>query len=96
MGGAELGYGLGFDRVIDDYKFGYDSGKRANLLVVNGEYENRRDQLRIQRPKVADYIQDALNREHALVFDSGLYKIYAPPTNNKYATSKFQNPTKNY
>jgi hypothetical protein len=96
MGGAELGYGLGFDRVIDDYKFGYDSGKRANLLVVNGEYENRRDELRTQRPQVADYIQDALNREHSLVFDSGSYKIYAPSTNNKYATSKFQDPIKNY
>jgi hypothetical protein len=78
MGGAELGYALGFDRVIDDYKLGYDSGKRANLLAVNAAYEEWRETIRIQRPEVDRYIQNTLSRDYDLVFDFGAYQIYAP------------------
>lgn len=78
MGGAELGYALGFDRVIDDHTLGYDSRKRANLLAVNADYEEWRETFRTQRPEVDHYIQDTLSRNYDLVFDSGAYKIYAP------------------
>jgi hypothetical protein len=78
MGGAELGYSLGFNRVIDDYKLGYDSHKRANLLAVNAEYEESQETLRTQRPEVDLYIHETLSRNYDLVFDSGAYRIYAP------------------
>jgi hypothetical protein len=78
IGGAELGYALGFDRVIDDHTLGYDSRKRANLLVVNADYERWREIFRTQRPEVDHYIEATLNRNYGLVFNSGAYKIYVP------------------
>jgi len=38
MGSAELGFGLGFDRVLDDANLGYYSGKRADFIVIDSNY----------------------------------------------------------
>jgi 4-amino-4-deoxy-L-arabinose transferase-like glycosyltransferase len=88
MGGAELGYGLGFDRVIDDYDFGYESGKQANLLVVNDRYQEEQAKLRRKRPEVDQYIENTLSRKYSFMFDSGAYRIYALSNTRAYGSAR--------
>jgi hypothetical protein len=75
IGGAELGYGLSFDRVIDDEALGYHSGKHADLIAINAEYEDTQNSMRKEGLEYR-YIKELLMRKYALVFDSGAYKVY--------------------
>ena len=80
MGGTELGFGLGFDLVKDDYELGFHSGWRPSWIVIGGGYRAQFDLFRQWRPEVWRFVQHRLNDEYAKVFDDGYYTVYALPS----------------
>ena len=83
MGGTELGFGLGFDNVKDDYKLGFYSGWRPARIVIGESYRAQFDLFRQRRPELWRYVQHRLRDEYVKVFDDGYYAVYLvqqPPT----------------
>ena len=79
MGGAELGFGLGFDNVKDDYKLGFYSGWRPSRIVIGEGYRAQFDLFRQHRPDLWRYVQHRLTDEYVKVFDDGSYAVYLAP-----------------
>ena len=77
MGGAELGFGLGFDNVKDDYKLGFYSGWRPARIVIGESYRAQFDLFRQRRPELWRYVQHRLADEYVKVFDDGSYAVYS-------------------
>ena len=76
MGGTELGFGLGFDNVKDDYKLGFYSGWRPARIVIGEGYRAQFDLFRQSRPELWRYVQHRLADEYVKVFDDGFYAVY--------------------
>jgi 4-amino-4-deoxy-L-arabinose transferase-like glycosyltransferase len=79
MGSAVLGFDLGYERIVDDVRFGFNSGKRADLIVINDVYE---DTIRFYRAggegaELAQHVNNLLTQEYELVYDRNFYQIYA-------------------
>jgi len=79
MGSAVLGFGLGYERVIDDVRFGFKSGRKPDFFVVNDTYE---ETIRYYRSggegaELARHINNLLTQEYRLVYDENFYQIYA-------------------
>ena len=78
MGSPELAFELGFsDRLVDDVKLGFVSGKQPAYVVVERRYEEWFDYARQQEPATFRHIQALLNERLAVVYDQAGYKIYA-------------------
>ncbi|MGB8506829.1 MAG: glycosyltransferase family 39 protein [Pyrinomonadaceae bacterium] len=78
MGSSATGFGLGFpDTLVDDVKLGYYSGKRADFIVVDPEYEGTLEAFKDRQPEVYAYFGKLFNEDFRLVHDEGAYKIYA-------------------
>ena len=79
MGSAVLGFGLGYDRVIDDVRFGFNTGRRADFLVVNDVYEEGINHYRAggEGAALQAHINKMLTQEYELVYDRNFYQIYA-------------------
>jgi hypothetical protein len=75
MGSAELGFQIGFERLTDDYRLGYYSGKRAAVIVVEENYEGRFRRYQTQEPAVFRHVMKTLS-EARKVFDNGRYRVY--------------------
>jgi len=78
MGSAVLGFEFGYERVLDDVRFGFRTGKRPDYLVVNDVYA---DSIRHYRAggegaELARHMNNLLTREYELVYDKNLYQIY--------------------
>jgi len=77
---GELGDGLklGFTpALIDDYRLGYRSGKRADLIVMDeGRYQPWTALLAEQDPGNYAFIQRLLREEYRVVYDRPGYRIY--------------------
>jgi len=77
MGSAELGFGLGFpDNFIDDWRLGFYSGKKPDLIVVGKQYEGMFNGLRSSEPEIYRHITETLNREYHQVYDYNSIKIF--------------------
>ncbi|HEV2801804.1 MAG TPA: glycosyltransferase family 39 protein [Pyrinomonadaceae bacterium] len=78
MGSAVLGFEYGYERVIDDVRFGFNTGKRADFLVVNDVYVDAINHYRAggEGAELARHMNDLLTREYELVYDENFYQIY--------------------
>ncbi|MDQ1522651.1 MAG: hypothetical protein QOE47_575 [Pyrinomonadaceae bacterium] len=79
MGSAVLGFGMGYERVLDDVRFGFNTGKRADFLVINDVYEDSIKHYRAggEGAELARHMNNLLDSEYRLVYDEHLYRIYA-------------------
>jgi len=80
MASAEFGIPLRFDkRLIDDFRLGYRSGKRPDLIVMDTpRYCLWTALLRNQDAGNYRYIQDLL-ASYRVVYDHGAYRMYERP-----------------
>lgn len=79
MGSAVLGFGLGYERVIDDVRFGFKTGRKPDFFVINDTYE---ETIRYYRSggegaELAAHMNRLLGQEYELVYDRNFYQIYA-------------------
>jgi hypothetical protein len=79
MGSAVLGFEYGYERVLDDVRFGFNTGKRPDFLVVNDVYEEAITHYRAggEGVELQRHVNDLLTREYELVYDRNFYQIYA-------------------
>lgn len=79
MGSAVLGFGMGYERVIDDVRFGFNTGKRPDFLVINDVYEDTISHYRAggEGAELAQHVNRMLEQEYRLVYDEHFYRIYA-------------------
>lgn len=78
MGSAVLGFEYGYERVTDDVRFGFNTGRRADFLVVNDVYVDAINHYRAggEGAQLARHMNDLLTREYELVYDQNFYQIY--------------------
>lgn len=79
MGSAVLGFEYGYDRVIDDVRFGFNTGKRPDFLVVNDVYQEGVSHYRAggEGAELQRHVNNLLGQEYELVYDKNFYQIYA-------------------
>jgi 4-amino-4-deoxy-L-arabinose transferase-like glycosyltransferase len=77
IGSAELGFGLGFDRVKDDASLGYYSGKRPDFIVIDGNYRAHLADLAHTRPVVYASLRNMLQTAYQPLYANALYTVYA-------------------
>jgi hypothetical protein len=80
MASAEFGIPLNFDsRLIDDYRLGYRSGKKADLIVMDTQrYLPWDELLQDQDPDNYRYIRGLLSN-YSVIYNQGGYRIYSRP-----------------
>lgn len=76
IGSAELAFGVGFDRVIDDLRLGYYSGKKPDFVVVGGTYEGLFGTLKTKEPEVYKHVTTLLTEQCREVYQETPYRIY--------------------
>jgi hypothetical protein len=76
IGSAELGFQVGFDRVSDDTRLGYYSGKMPDLIVVEQIYEGWFRKHEVREPDVYRHVRSTLGTARK-VFDNGQYRVYS-------------------
>jgi hypothetical protein len=70
MGSGELGFSLGFgDRVLDDCRLGFTSGKAADYIVVDVQYNGYFSWLADHEPATYRYIRRTLADDYERVYD---------------------------
>ena len=72
---ADMGFGLGFDKLIDDNRLGYDSHKSPDFIVVEEVYLDAFEGHHIHRPAVDQFVKARL-KEYTLIYDHAYYKMY--------------------
>ena len=80
MGSAELGFGLGFDRVLDDANLGYYSGKRPDFIVIDSNYRAHLAELARTRPALYGDLEGMLAGQYRPVYSNAGYSVYARNT----------------
>lgn len=76
MGSAELGFALGFDKVIDDHYLGYYTHKEPEFVVVDSNYLGfLRDFQQTRRP-IYRYFQSLLAHRYKLRYADEHYRVY--------------------
>jgi hypothetical protein len=76
MGGAGLIFALGPDwNVLDDFRLGYDSGKRADVVVIDSSWTDRIGMLETGRPPIYAFVTERLKTEYREVYNQGGYRI---------------------
>lgn len=84
FGSAELGFELGFfdGRLVDDFRLGARSGKRAEFLVLDqNRYQEWIPNLRQPEPAAYSYITNLLEHEFKLEYQNPAYRIYGRNSN---------------
>jgi hypothetical protein len=78
MASSEMGLKLGFTpALIDDYRLGYRTGKRADLIVMDeARYQPWIELLAGQDPGNYAYIQRMLREDYRVVYDRPGYRIF--------------------
>jgi 4-amino-4-deoxy-L-arabinose transferase-like glycosyltransferase len=76
MSSAEMAFGLGFDRVVDDLRLGYYSGKRPDFVIVGTTYEGLFGTLQTKEPAVYQHVQKLLTEQCRVAFEHEPYKVY--------------------
>jgi hypothetical protein len=76
MGGAGLIFALGPDsNILDDFRLGYDSGKRAEVVVIDPSWTDRIGMLQTERPPIYAFVTRLLKTEYREVYNQGGYRI---------------------
>ena len=91
FGSAELGFDLGFfeSRLVDDYRLGFISGKKAAFIVLDeNRYQEWIPNLKQAEPAAYSYIANLLEHEFSLAYQNPAYKIYTRNTNAPGAVSQ--------
>jgi hypothetical protein len=77
MGSAEFGFGLEFpDNFIDDWRLGFHSRKKPDLIVVGKQYEGMFNGLSKSEPETYRHITELLSEQYNQVYDYNSIKIY--------------------
>ncbi len=77
MGGAELGFGLGFPKNhIADGRFGLNTGKRPKFIMTDSGVDNSYTDSKIHFPEFYEYFPRLLNEEYRLAYQNDAFKIY--------------------
>ena len=77
MGGAELGFGLGFPKNhIADGRFGLNTGKRPKFIMYDSAVENSFADSKIHFPEFYEYFPRLLNEEYRVAYENDAFKIY--------------------
>ena len=86
FGSAELAFELGFDgTVVDDYRLGYRSGRRATYIVLDRQrYDEWIPRLKRSEPDAYQYIRGMLDHDYSLVASNEEYQVYS---REEYAAS---------
>ncbi len=79
MGSAVLGFGLGYERIVDDVRFGFNTGRKPDYFVVNDVYVDTISYYRSggEGAELAAHMNRLLGQEYELVYDQNFYQIYA-------------------
>ncbi len=76
MGSASLIFELGPDwRILDDFRLGYNSGKRAEVVVIDPHWTDGIDMLQTEGPPIYTFITQLLKTEYREVYNRGGYRI---------------------
>ena len=76
MGGAGLIFGLGPGwNLLDDYRLGYDSGKRAEVVVLDPAWDDGILMLETNAPQIHSFVSHLLATEYREVYNRGGYRI---------------------
>lgn len=77
MGGAELGFGLGFPKNhIADGRFGLNTGKRPKFIMYDSAVENSFADSKIHFPEFYEYFPRLLKEEYRVAYENDAFKIY--------------------
>jgi hypothetical protein len=77
MGGAELGFALGFTaRLVDDTRLGFHSGRHAELIVVDERYETWFTRILATEPDVRAHVHRVLAEQYGPVYSRPPYVVY--------------------
>ncbi len=76
MASAEMGFEIGFDRLIDDTRLGFHSGKTPDLIVLEEVYDLNIALYQKHEPQLAAFIARRLSEEYIQVYRSDAYRIY--------------------
>jgi hypothetical protein len=83
MGDGGLIFGLGPDwNVLDDFHLGYDSGKRAEVVVIDPSWDDRILMLQTLSPEAHRFVSHLLATEYREVYNRGGYRILARTTHD--------------
>lgn len=80
MGSAELGFGLGFNHVLDDANLGYYSGKRADFIVIDTNYRAHLAELARTHPTLYGDLASMLAGQYRAIYSNPGYSVYARNT----------------
>jgi hypothetical protein len=76
MGGAGLTFALGPDwNILDDARLGYNSGKRADVVVIDPHWADAVQMMRKLNPPVHAFVVQLLGAEYREVYNQGGYRI---------------------
>ena len=75
MGGSQLGFGLGYERLLDDTTLGYRSHKIPEWIVVDDRYREDFEIIRKTDPDVYDHIMRTL-RDYEKIYDHDGFELY--------------------
>jgi hypothetical protein len=76
MGGAGLIFALGPDwKVLDDFHLGYDTGKRADVVVIDSAWADRIAMLETDHPPIFAFVTVLLKTDYREVYNQGGYRI---------------------
>ena len=76
MGSASLIFALGPDwNILDDFRLGYNSGKRAEVVVIDPHWTDGIEMLQTQQPPIYAFITQLLGTEYQEVYNQGGYRI---------------------
>ena len=76
MGDSGLQYGLGADwNLLDDNRLGYNSGKRADVVVINPAWQDALLMMQTNAPAIHGYVSHLLATEYREVYNQDGYRV---------------------
>jgi hypothetical protein len=96
MGSAEMAFGLGFEHVIDDIRFGYYSGKTPDFIVMGYHYDGLMKLLEEREPAVYETATEQLSHSYKQVYNHGSYQIYALDKDTVAKLTAVESARRNY
>jgi hypothetical protein len=76
MGSASLIFELGPDwKLLDDFRLGYNSGKRAEVVVIDQHWADGIEMLQTQEPAIYAFVTQLLGTEYREVYNQEGYRI---------------------
>jgi len=76
MGSASLIFALGPDwNILDDFRLGYNSGKRAEVVVIDPHWTDGIEMLQTEDPPLYAFATRLLETEYQEVYNRGGYRI---------------------